>query len=173
MLELTSSTKAPLPLDIVLPQCRTFWVHFKLKGSLLVNVFKKVKNIYTLYRPEFIYLVVGGLTTLINFAIYFMAKEIAHIHYIASNILAWVVAVLFAYAANRTWVFYSKGTDILLEIWLFIMSRIFSLTLETMLLFAAVDILHISDFIAKITIAVLVVICNYMTGKWIVFKRRK
>lgn len=133
----------------------------------------KIKIFYAHYRSEMTYLIVGGLTTLINFVVYLLAREIFRIHYIDANLFAWVMAVLFAYIATRTWVFQSKNMNILLEIWLFVLSRLFSLLLETVLLFTAVDILYMNDLIAKIVISFFVVICNYITGRWIVFKRRK
>lgn len=133
----------------------------------------RIKEMIIRYNLEIIYLFVGVLTTIVNFVVYFLSREIFHLHYISANILAWIVAVLFAYVANRTWVFQSRNTNILYEIWLFVFSRLFSLLLETGLLFIAVDTLHSNDLAAKIVIASLVVICNYITGKWIIFKRRK
>ena len=133
----------------------------------------KIKELFGKYNSEITYLFVGGLTTLVNFTVYFLLRGVLHLHYIGANVLAWIAAVLFAYVANRVWVFKSKNANVLLEIWLFMLSRLFSLLLETGLLFAAVEILNANDLIAKIVVAVLVVVCNYITGKWIVFKRRK
>ena len=138
-----------------------------------MNMIEKEKNYLLRYRSEVIYIVVGGLTTLVNFVVYLLAGHIIGLHYLAANVIAWVAAVLFAYVANRTWVFQSRNTNIILELWLFVLSRVFSLVLESGLLFIAVAALHINDVAAKIVIAFVVVVCNYITGKWIVFKKRK
>ena len=138
-----------------------------------MHIIKKAKIYLLRYRSEINYIVVGGLTTLVNFVVYLLAGHIIGLHYLASNVIAWVAAVLFAYLANRTWVFQSRNTNIILELWLFVLSRVFSLVLETGLLFIAVAALHINDIAAKIVIAFVVVVCNYITGKWIVFKKRK
>lgn len=130
----------------------------------------RIKRFIVQYGVEIIYLFVGILTTIVNFATYFLSREVFHIHYIDANILAWAVAVLFAYIANRTWVFQSKNTNILREFWLFVFSRLFSLLLETGLLFIAVDALHSNDLAAKTVISILIIICNYITSKWIIFK---
>lgn len=132
-----------------------------------------IKKFIVRYDLEILYLFMGILTTIINFVVYFLSREIFRIHYIEANIIAWVIAVLFAYIANRTWVFQSKNTNILHEIWLFVISRLFTLLLETGLLFIAVDVLHSNDLAAKIVIAILIVACNYITAKWIIFKRGK
>jgi Predicted membrane protein len=134
---------------------------------------KKIKEFILKYYSEIVYIFVGALTTLINFIVYFIVKDALNLHYIAANIVAWVTAVLFAYVANRIWVFRSESTNILKEFGLFVLSRLFSLMLETGLLFMAVDVLKVNDSLAKIIIAFLVIICNYITGKWIVFRREK
>ena len=118
------------------------------------------------------YLIVGVMTTIVNFAVYYVTREVLQFHYIVANVVAWVIAVLFAYGANRTWVFESKNPKILYELWMFTLSRIFSLLLEVALLSLAVEIIGISDLIAKVFCSVVVVLCNYMTGKWLVFKKQ-
>lgn len=122
------------------------------------------------YKREIIYIVVGIATTAINFIIYYIVSKLLGIHYLASNIIAWVIAVLFAYIANRLWVFNSKNTQIIAEITSFILSRLFSLALESGLLFLAVDTLAINSVISKLIVALVVVITNYLTGKLLVFK---
>ena len=53
----------------------------------------------------------------------------------------------------------------------FVFSRLFSLGLETLLLFLLVDLLHMDKLIAKLAVAVIVVVVNYLTGL-LVFKRK-
>ena len=136
-------------------------------------VTEKIKDLLAKYRSEVTFVLVGGLTTLVNFIVYVIAREIFDIHYIAANVAAWIIAVLFAYVMSRIWVFQSKNTNIFLEIMLFFASRLFSLLLETGLLLGAVELLNVNDLYAKIAVAIVVVISNYVTGKWIVFKKRK
>ena len=67
---------------------------------------EKKKNIIELLN----YVVVGGLTTLVNFVVYFFCTHI-QLHYLIANVIAWIFAVLFAYIANRKYVFKSEGND--------------------------------------------------------------
>ena len=60
---------------------------------------EKKKNIIELLN----YVVVGGLTTLVNFVVYFFCTHI-QLHYLIANVIAWIFAVLFAYIANRKYV---------------------------------------------------------------------
>jgi putative flippase GtrA len=129
-----------------------------------------IKKTITRYRTELAFIVVGVFTTAVNYVVYFLLTWILGVHYLAANAASWVAAVLFAYVANRRWVFRSKNEKILAEIWLFTASRVFSLLLETGLLYIAVDVFGMGEMIAKAVIAVVVVVCNYVTGKF-VFRR--
>lgn len=51
----------------------------------------------------------GGCTTILNVCLYYCLRHLAGYSLNASNIAAWVGAVLFAYVTNRKWVFESKA----------------------------------------------------------------
>ena len=133
----------------------------------------KIIRFLYLFQSEISFVIVGLITTTVNILVFISLTEIFNIYYLVSNAIAWIVAVVFAYFANRKWVFRSNNKNILIEFLLFVSSRIFSLLLETTLLFVSVEILHINEIIAKVVISAIVVLCNYLTGKLFVFKRRK
>ena len=53
----------------------------------------------------------GVCTTLVNIISYWIASHIIELTVLTSTILAWLLAVLFAYATNRKWVFHSDATN--------------------------------------------------------------
>lgn len=116
------------------------------------------------------YVIFGVFTTLINIFVYLIFTKVFHVNYIISNILAWILSVLFAYITNRIWVFESKNTNIVKEISLFFGGRLLSGVIDTALMYLFIDILLIGDFISKIIIQIIVVIFNYLVSKLIIFK---
>lgn len=130
-----------------------------------------IRQLWMRYRSEFLYLVIGGCTTVVNFISYWFFERVCHIYYLLANILAWILAVLFAYVTNRKWVFESKNPNILKEAVVFTASRLFSGGTELLLLFLMVDLGKMNDLVAKAITAVLVVILNYITGKFLVFRK--
>lgn len=133
---------------------------------------EKIHTLCVKYREQLTYLVVGVCTTVINYVIYALLTEGLRLHYIASNVIGWIAAVAFAYFANGRWVYRSTDRRGWREAGEFVFSRLFSLGLETLLLFVLVDLLHGDKLIAKLAVAVIVVIVNYLTGL-LVFKRKK
>ena len=156
------------------------------------------------HRELLAYLVVGGLTTVIGFGTYFLVLFVAratgireentayHAWRVLAQILQWILAVLFAYVANKKWVFrYNEDTtkkQTALNFASFLVSRLFTLGADSFVTFGTVWLLLRSgyvtrkinflvslslspDFWGKILATVVVVILNYIFGKFIVFRK--
>ena len=122
-------------------------------------------------KELFWYVVFGILTTLVNIIVYLFFAKVLNVNYIYSNIIAWILSVLFAYITNRIWVFESLSKNIIKEISLFFGGRLFSGVLDTALMFVFIDLLMLGDLFSKIIIQIIVVIINYLLSKFIVFKK--
>lgn len=123
---------------------------------------------------KILYLVFGGLTTVINIAVYWAASSKLHIYYMAANVIAWIFAVIFAFVTNKIYVFKSHKMDInsiIKEFSSFIFFRIVSLLLDLATMFFLVQIIKTNDMFAKLVANVLVVIVNYIASKLVIFKK--
>ena len=68
-----------------------------------------MKRIIYKYKLIIAYLFFGVLTTLINWGSYFLFYNIATILNVTSTIIAWILAVAFAFITNKLWVFDRKS----------------------------------------------------------------
>ena len=122
------------------------------------------------FEKEFtLYVVFGVLTTIVNILVYLFFTKLCGVNYIISNVIAWVLSVLFAYITNRIWVFERKNTNIIKEVLTFFAGRMFSGALDTGLMYLFVDVLMAGDVFAKLVVQIVVVIVNYLFSKLIVF----
>ena len=128
-----------------------------------------------LFTKEVIsYLFFGVATTVVNMVVFWLFTELIVIHYLAANVIAWVIAVAFAYITNKLFVFESKSFEMNIlkkEIPGFVAARVLSLLFETAFLLFAVELLKSPEFIAKVIAAVVVVIINYVARKLFIFKK--
>ena len=134
----------------------------------------KLLTLYRRHKEGIHYLFFGVVTTVVNFVIYYVLLACG-MHYIAAQIVAWIGAVIAAYVTNRLWVFESRASGaarIAAEFAAFVASRLFSGAVETGLLWLLVDVCSVSENIAKVPVAVLTVVLNYITGKLLVFRKR-
>lgn len=141
-------------------------------------------KLYTRFRTElekrklweiFIYLFFGGLTTIVNFVAFFIARDLLHLSLVPSNTISWLAAVLFAFVTNKLWVFHSKTEtpgELAVEFGKFIFYRILSYVLDMGAMLLLVNVLHVGDFWAKLITQILVVIANYLFSKLFIFKGR-
>ena len=128
------------------------------------------------YKETISYLIFGILSTIVNIATYVFFSRIIKINFIISNIIAWFVAVIFAYITNKFFVFESKNINIkfiLKEITSFMSLRILSGLTELILMYIMINIMLINDFIVKIITNIVVVILNFIFSKLIIFKNKK
>lgn len=136
----------------------------------------KIKELYNKYKEIINYLIFGVLTTIVNFVVYFIFAKLFGIDELLSNIIAWVLSVLFAYTTNRKYVFENKADTkkgILREISSFFACRLFSGVLDNGLFAFLVKGLHINDMIVKLINQVIVTVLNYVFSKWIIFRKNK
>lgn len=135
-----------------------------------------IRNMITKHWDIFIYLVFGVLTTLVNYLVYIPLYNIVGLSATISNAIAWAVAVLFAYATNKPFVFRSHDWSlktVLPEFGKFIGCRVGSGAAETIIIFVCVDLLGWNGNIWKLITSVLVVILNYIGSKLFVFTKHK
>lgn len=150
---------------------------------------KKIIELANKYKELILYVIFGGLTTLVNFVSFWICgKLLGEELYLVSNAVAWFVSVIFAYFTNKLFVFESKSFApkvLLKEITVFFTARVFSFGVEEGGMWVFIDLLNFGEFsfeffgfeiggqlIAKLLLAVIVVIMNYFVSKFVAFSKK-
>lgn len=143
----------------------------------------KIKVLCTRYREQLLYLIFGGLTTLVDWMVSFLLYHVwdraieTHAFVIhGANVIAWVAAVLFAFVTNRKWVFRStqRGVVAVLgELCAFAGGRVVTFLLQEGIVAVFFDWLGWNKYAVKLVAAVLVVILNYVISKLVVFRKKQ
>ena len=167
--------------------------------ELLFKIFKKEsflgKIIDKLVTKEIVtYIIFGVLTTLVNFLTYtaviktfgdsevILFKIFGDSKVTLCNGIAWAVAVLFAFITNKLFVFESKSfapAVFFNEFFAFFSTRIFTGLLEIflpeLLMKIGLDqkLFGVEGMLAKVVVAVIVVILNYVFSKLVAFRKKK
>ena len=139
-------------------------------------MFEFCKEQYLKYKELINYLIIGVLTTALNYLIFAVLVNGLKLEMHLSNIIAWIVGVIFAYFTNKLFVFESKSFEIQVlgkEILSFGLARVFSLLLEEVILFLFVNKLGMEKLIIKLIANIIVIIVNYILSKFIIFKKEK
>lgn len=141
-----------------------------------------VKTMYRKYEEAVNYLFFGFLAFLVNMIAYAAAAKVLGADndkvmlVLVATSFAWIVAVLFAYWTNRTFVFKSKITDkagVSKEFLTFVGARVVTGVMELAIMYIMVDIADIDDMIAKFVCNIIVIVSNYVFSKLWVFKKKE
>lgn len=138
-------------------------------------MWNKLKTIFEKYYDVITYLVFGVLTTAVNYIVYLPCYNVLGLSASVSNVLAWAVAVAFAFLTNKPFVFRScdwSAKTVIPELIKFIGTRLGSGALETLILLVTVDLLQWNGNVWKLITSVLVVILNYIGSKLLVFRKK-
>lgn len=135
----------------------------------------KVKELYYKHMQMVNYIFFGGLTTVVNFVTYFVALKLLNIPNVPSNLIAWLVSVLFAFVVNKLYVFKSMSWEIRLiifELFSFVSVRILTGALDTFIMYLGVDVMHYNVLLIKIIANIIVLLTNYFGSILIIFRRK-
>ena len=149
-----------------------------------VSIFPKpLRDIYYKYEEKWLYLFFGVLTTVVSFITAGVSKYLleqagsgSSVVSTGSTVISWICAVTFAYVTNRLWVFDSKakGAKALSgEAVSFYGGRVFTLVVETVMMWLGYTLIGINYWITKIAANIVVLILNYIISKIFVFKGEK
>ena len=134
-----------------------------------------MKALLEKYRGLILYAVFGALTTAINIAAYALCYRVLKLPNVPSNVVAWVLAVLFAFVTNKLYVFESKSLErgtVLRELVSFVGARLATGLLDLAVMFVGVDVLHGPDLVFKAASNIVVILLNYVFSKLIVFRKK-
>ena len=141
---------------------------------------EKMKELCIKHREILVYIIVGGLTTVVAWGCKFLWNAVFYagtaLPTVTQNTVLSVVenvsGIAFAYPTNRKWVFQSKNPNILSELISFIGSRAATWILGWLLNMLLVNVLNVSVFISTVVVGIVVIIGNYVFSKLLVFRKK-
>ncbi len=142
-------------------------------------MFKKIKAIILSEAVRYIF--IGGCTTLVNllsfgFLCYLTPLGNSDLGITVSNVISVMIAILFAYFANKIFVFRSKTKtvkELIIEMSKFIGARLGTMLIEVGGVWIAVSLLNQNEMVGKLETQILVLIGNYFISKFLVFRGSK
>ena len=140
-------------------------------------------KIIKIFKTEiFLYILIGGLTTLLNFLLFFILNKCfesnllidkRHSWFIAEGI-AFLLATMFAFLCDKFFVFKSHNMNINIffrEMIEFFSFRIASEIINVFGMSIYIYIIKLDKNISKLLMSIVVVVLNYLCSKFIIFKK--
>ena len=131
-----------------------------------------IKKVCT--KEVILYGIFGVLTTIVNLASFYVLTNVFSLEENISNIIAILLAVIFAYVTNKDLVFHSEAKKLkekLMQFIKFMSGRAVTMAIEwlgCLLLFLT----PIPQMISKLAMTVIVIILNFFISKFFAFKKQ-
>ena len=129
-----------------------------------------VSDTNSLYIQLFRYIIVGGVSFLVDYALLFTLTEYLHLYYLLSATISFVAGLVVNYFISTNWIFrHSKLKSRSAEFIIYGIIGVIGLLLNNLLLYVFTDWMCIHYMFSKLITAVLVMGWNFMGRKFILF----
>ncbi|MDR0897470.1 MAG: GtrA family protein [Oscillospiraceae bacterium] len=135
---------------------------------------EKIIALYHKHGESLRYLIIGGLTTLIDLVCFALLTGLGMGELLAKTIV-WVVAVSFAFVGNKWIVFRSHTQGARAfggEMLRFFAMRLATLVFSWAFLYATITLAGLNANLANLLCNLAVIVLNYILGKFVVFKKQ-
>lgn len=130
---------------------------------LHIKVSEKTENLFV---QIFKFVIVGGIATIIDWIVYYVLYNYAHLDPLIANILSFSISVIYNYIASVKWVFDVKKDKnkvrMLVE---FLIFSIIGLVITEILLWLGINKLGMNAMLVKIIATAIVMVFNFITRK--------
>lgn len=134
----------------------------------------KEKTITFLKKETVKYIFIGGCTTAVNFIFFSLLYDFLKLGLNPSNAIAIFISIIFAFFANKYFVFNSRFNSLsktFKEFMLFISGRALTMLIEVIGVWLFVSKFSLNEYLSKLFIQIIVLILNYIISKFFVFKK--
>ncbi|MDP3445496.1 MAG: GtrA family protein [Ignavibacteria bacterium] len=112
------------------------------------------------------FVIVGGLSFVLDFIIYYVLTNFFSVYYLTAGFFSFTLSLIFNYLMSMRFVFKSKD-DLKKthEFIIFVSLSVMGLGLNLLCLYILVDLFRMNDLIAKVLVAGIVMVFNFVTRK--------
>lgn len=140
---------------------------------LSLSCFNFINPFYIKHKDVLLYIFWGGVATVLNITLFALFN--LFFDELISNIISWVITVLFVYITNKTWVFkveINSKKQLIVQIFNFFISRLGTLVIEELIIFVFITLLEFNNIVIKVIAQIVVIVTNYILSKLFVFRKQ-
>lgn len=120
------------------------------------------------------YLISGGTSASVNIGLFSILHYYFKLHYIVSNIFAFIFAFFVSLILQKFWTFQDHSTEnIHMQGLFYLFSSLFGLGLNTSILYISVDLIGVKPIIGVIIAGILTAMCTFQINKKFIFNNNK
>ncbi len=132
----------------------------------------KMPAVLEKFKPLFLYLIVGGLATVVEWGAFRVLTYSLHVQYLLATAIAFFFSTFANWAFGRLLVFKkAEGRSLLQEIGAIYLTSIGGLLLNLAIMFVLVQFFSVGEMLSKMIATVLVFAYNYLIRQRLIYKK--
>lgn len=134
---------------------------------------KKFLHIFEKHKEIILYVFFGFIAVILNICLFVLFYNVFCISVLVSNLICWLVCVTFQFFTNKIWVFNNGNVNknnLIKQIILFFLGRVFTLILEDLIIFIFIELLMYNPIFIKTLTQFIIIVLNYVISRWFVFR---
>ena len=120
-------------------------------------------------RQFVLYLIVGGIATIVEWVIFYILNKFGHVHYMGATALAFVVSTFANWLFGRLLLFQERE-NVWKELLKIYATSIIGLILNLLLMWLAVEIFTLPEMLSKMIATAIVFLWNFFIRKFVIYK---
>lgn len=132
---------------------------------------KHVQKLPPNLRQFIKFCIVGTISLVVNMVVYGICTRFFLIYYLASDVIAYLVALVNSYILNRRFTFRNNHKKVGVQFAKYTIVYTVGMGLSVGLLYVFVDKFGVYDLLAKIIVIGIVTIWNFIGSKFLIFDR--
>lgn len=143
------------------------------RAENIMHFFDRTQSARGIVRPKhrqmLKFLIAGGLSTVANFAVLYTLTEFAHIYYLASATVAFIVAFVVSFLLQKFWTFDQNTGAAHTQITLYFIAAMVNLVATVGLLYLFTDLLHLWYMLSAFFTALIIAIASFFLYRSVIF----
>ncbi|TSC70618.1 MAG: GtrA family protein [Parcubacteria group bacterium Gr01-1014_46] len=131
-----------------------------------ISLFFEITSRYVGLR----YFISGSTAGVTDIAVLYILNTILGIYYLISAILAFLVAFFVSFLLHKFWTFKSHEEATHRQMAIYLLTSLFGLSLNTILMYIFVDHIHVQVILSQIIVGLLVACVSFFISRNFVFK---
>ncbi len=121
------------------------------------------------FRQLVLYVIVGGLATVVEWAAFYIFNDVLSINYMIATALAFILSTFANWAFGKLILFKEKQ-NVFKELAKIYLTSIAGLLMNLLIMWVAVDLIGINEMVSKILATGIVFFWNFFIRKFLIYK---
>lgn len=125
------------------------------------------------FKNFILYVLSASIISIVNILIYLLLSKYLIKNIFFSNLIAYTFSITLSFIVNKKYIFKSKNKEVHKEASKFLLVKLLSFLIDTLVLYLCINVFSLSNTLSKIISNSSTAINNYFLNKYFVFKKRK